>query len=164
VGPGRRSPPLRRGRRRSTRLRAAEALVDGLCAGVALPPLTVCSLVTGTALPWGPLGPVGLAAAGVALGQGWSADRGAQQRANAALAASLLCAAACPRTEGGAAAVALLLVGSVAIAGLSGGDDRGNERLRGSAASVVPALLWVVLAGGVWLAASSTAGLPASQP
>ena len=162
---------------------AARALVDGLCAGVDLPPFTVCSRVTGTPLPWGPLGPVGLALSAFVVGSTWLDEAStSRDKRNAATGALLLCLAAAPRTQGGAAAVSLLLLGSAFLGSagvggefISGGGDGSSEPTKpndqrrsnndGSAAAasfVVSLCAWTLLAAASWLAAGSTAGLPAA--
>ena len=77
------------------------ALVDGLCAGVDMPPFTVCSRVTGIPLPWGPLGPVGLALSAFVIGSTWLDEAStSRDKLNAVTGAVLLCLAAAPRNAG----------------------------------------------------------------
>jgi len=144
-------------RRRSLAF-AATALSIGACCSEAvascpdeLPPLTVCSPVTGEPTPWGPLGPVGLVLVAAVLSSVFrdreeEADVG-RRRFNAIAASAALLLAAAPRTPGGALAAALLAVGSFALGSVSAKLEGSGTQLAGVACG------WAVLLGGVWWAA-----------
>eukprot|EP00192_Tetraselmis_astigmatica_P021500 CAMPEP_0117660714 /NCGR_PEP_ID=MMETSP0804-20121206/7112_1 /TAXON_ID=1074897 /ORGANISM="Tetraselmis astigmatica, Strain CCMP880" /LENGTH=273 /DNA_ID=CAMNT_0005467455 /DNA_START=75 /DNA_END=897 /DNA_ORIENTATION=+ len=137
---------------------AATALSIGACCSEAvascpdeLPPLTVCSPVTGEPTPWGPLGPVGLVLVAAVLSSVFrdreeEADVG-RRRFNAIAASAALLLAAAPRTPGGALAAALLAVGSFALGSVSAKLEGSGTQLAGVACG------WAVLLGGVWWAA-----------
>lgn len=128
---------------------ASSALLPGVAHATCpeqLPPITVCSQVTGQPLPWGPLGPVGLVLAAVTLGGAFrdekdsqDAQASKQRKLNAAASAFLLCLAATPRTPAGALCTALLGI----LAPFIGTASR-------STPVVLQVLLWAVLAVVVW--------------